>query len=50
MTDGKPLATVNITRALKELLRKGITSQRLNSHERLEGLTLRTVIVKNRYL
>ena len=40
VTDGKPLATVNITRALKELLRKGITSQRLNSHERLEGLTL----------
>ena len=58
MTDGKPLVTVPITRDLKEMLRKGITSQRAKqSHERPEGLTLRTVhcislseIVKNRYL
>ena len=49
---------VPITRALRELLRKGLTSQKgKQSHERPEGLTLRTVhcislseIVKNRCL
>ena len=44
MTDGKPLVTVPLTRALRELLRKAVTSQRAKqSHERPEGLTLRTV-------
>ena len=44
VTDGKPLVTVPLSRALRELLRKGITSQRAKqSHERPEGLTLRTV-------
>ena len=44
VTDGKPLLTVPVTRALRELLRKGITSQRAKqSHERPEGLTFRTV-------
>ena len=42
--DGKPLVTVPITRALRELLRKGVTSRRAKqSHERPEGLTLRAV-------
>ena len=44
VTDGKPLVTVPLTRALRELLRKAVTSQRAKqSHERPEGLTLRTV-------
>ena len=44
VTDGKPLVTVPITRALRELLRKGVSSRRAKqSHERLEGLTLRTL-------
>ena len=43
VTDGKPLVTVPLTGALRELLRKGVTSQRAKqSHERPEGLTLRT--------
>ena len=60
VTDGKPLGTVNITRALKELLRKGITSQRLNKV--MKGLKVwhwglctvyiypQSEIVKNSYL
>ena len=44
VTDGKPLVAVPVTRALRELLRKGSTSRRAKqSHERPEGLTLRTV-------
>ena len=44
VTDRKPLVTVPLTRALRELLRKGVTSWRAKqSHERPEGLTLRTV-------
>ena len=44
VTDRKPLVTVPLTRALRELLRKGATSQRAKqSHERPEDLTLRTV-------
>ena len=36
VTDGKPLVTVPVTRALQELLRKGITSQKAKqSHARL---------------
>ena len=58
VTDGKPLVTVPVTRALRELLRKGITSWRAKqSHERPEGWGLcivylypRSGIVKNRYL
>ena len=43
VTDGKPLVTVPITRALRELLRKGVTSQKAKqSHETPESLTLRT--------
>ena len=38
MTDGKP-----VTRALRGLLRKGVTSQRAKQkHERPEGLTSET--------
>ena len=44
MTDRKPLVTVPITRTLRELLRKGIISQRAKqSDQRPEGLILRTV-------
>ena len=44
MTDGKPLVNVPITRALRELLRKGVISRRAKqSDERPEGLTLRAV-------
>ena len=44
VTDGEPLVTVPVTRALRELLRKDVTSQKAKqSHESPEGLTLRTV-------
>ena len=44
MTDGMPLVKVLITRVLRELLRKVVTScGAKQSHERPEGLTLRTV-------
>ena len=44
VTDGKPLVTVLIARALRGLLRKVIATWRAKqSHERPEGLTLRAV-------
>ena len=46
VTDGKPLVTVPVTRALRELLRKVVTSWRAKqSQERPEGLTLGLCIV-----